>query len=159
MPVSAALPSEGAAALRVLVVSGPNLQLLGTREPSIYGSETLAEIYGRLTARGIDFGATVDSRQTNHEGTIVDWIGLARAESFDGLLLNAGGYTHTSIAIRDAISAVGLPCIEVHLSNPDAREEFRHTSLVAAVCRGRVTGFGGDSYLLALEGLVRLLRR
>ena len=134
----------------------PNLQLLGTREPEIYGKVTLAEIHARLEARGRTLGATVDARQTNHEGTIVDWIGDARP-SFAGILLNAGGYPHTSVAIRDAVSAVGLPCVEVHLSNPDAREPFRRRSLLAAVCRGRVAGFGGDSYLLGLEGLAKML--
>jgi 3-dehydroquinate dehydratase II len=142
--------------IRVLSISGPNLQLLGTREPEIYGSETLAAIHRRLSAHGDELGASVDARQTNHEGTIVDWIGGAPG-NFEGLLLNAGGYTHTSIAIRDALAAVALPCIEVHLSNPDAREPWRRRSYLAGVCRGRVQGFGGDSYLLALDGLVRLL--
>jgi len=100
----------------------------------------------------------VDARQTNHEGTIVDWIGAARG-AFDGLLLNPAAYTHTSIAIRDALEAAALPCVEVHLSNPDAREAFRRRSRVAPVCVARVAGFGGDSYVLALEGLIRRLRR
>jgi 3-dehydroquinate dehydratase-2 len=142
----------------VLVVSGPNLQLLGTREPAVYGTETLAEIHVRLASRARELDLAVDTRQTNHEGAIVDWIGAARDE-FAGILLNAGGYSHTSVAIRDAISAVGLPCVEVHLSNPDAREPFRRESFIAGVCRGRVMGFGGDSYLIALEGLARLLDR
>jgi 3-dehydroquinate dehydratase II len=151
-------PARRAGTLAVLSVSGPNLQLLGTREPAIYGRETLEQIHRRLLARGAELGVSVDARQTNHEGTIVDWIGAARsAPSFDGILLNAGAYTHTSVAIRDAIAAVGLPCIEVHLSNPDAREPFRRRSLLAAVCRGRVTGFAGESYLLALDGLARIL--
>jgi 3-dehydroquinate dehydratase-2 len=141
---------------RVLVLSGPNLQLLGTREPAVYGSETLDQIHARLAARAAELSLAVDARQTNHEGTLVDWIGAARPD-FAGILLNAGGYTHTSVAIRDAISAVALPTIEVHLSNPDAREPFRRRSRLAAVCRGRVTGFGGDSYLLALDGLARIL--
>jgi len=140
----------------VLVVSGPNLQLLGTREPAIYGTETLDQIHARLAVRAAELGLTVDTRQTNHEGLIVDWIGAAGG-AFAGILLNAGGYSHTSIAIRDAISAVALPCIEVHLSNPDAREPFRRESFIAAVCRGRVMGFGGESYVLALEGLAKLL--
>ncbi len=140
----------------VLVISGPNLQLLGTREPAIYGTETLEQIHARLAVRAAALGVTVDTRQTNHEGLIVDWIGAARG-SFGGILLNAGGYSHTSVAIRDAISAVALPCIEVHLSNPDAREPFRRESFIAAVCRGRVMGFGGDSYVLALDGLAKLL--
>ncbi len=140
----------------VLAISGPNLQLLGTREPSIYGTETLERIHERLATRAGELGLSIDARQTNHEGTIVDWIGEARGV-FAGILLNAGGYSHTSIAIRDAIAAVAIPCIEVHLSNPDAREPFRRESFLAAVCRGRVMGFGADSYLLALDGLARML--
>ena len=146
-----------AAALRVLCISGPNLQLLGTREPEVYGRATLAEIHARLAARGKQLGAEVDARQTNHEGTIVDWIGDAPAGGFAGILLNPGAYTHTSIAIYDALKGVGLPCVEVHLSNPDAREAFRRRSRVAAACLGRVAGFGAGSYLLALEGIVRHL--
>lgn len=145
------------ASVRVLVLSGPNLQLLGTREPAIYGTETLAEIHERLLLRARELGVLVDARQTNHEGILLDWLGGARG-AFEGILLNAGGYTHTSVALRDAIRAVALPCVEVHLSNPDAREPFRRESFLAAVCRARVMGFGGDSYILALDGLVKLLR-
>jgi 3-dehydroquinate dehydratase-2 len=153
-----ARPSHRAAKPQaVLVISGPNLQLLGTREPAIYGTETLDQIHRRLAARAGELGLSVDARQTNHEGEIVDWIGAAR-RSFVGILLNAGGYSHTSVAIRDAVSAVALPCVEVHLSNPDAREPFRRESFIAPVCRGRVMGFGGDSYVIALDGLVSLLR-
>jgi 3-dehydroquinate dehydratase-2 len=148
-----------AAAVRVLCLSGPNLQLLGTREPEVYGKATLAEIHARLATRGRALGADVDARQTNHEGTLVDWIGEARASGFAGILLNPGAYTHTSIAIHDALEAVALPCVEVHLSNPDAREPFRRRSRVARACVGRVAGFGADSYELALEGLVRFLSR
>lgn len=144
-----------AAALRVLCISGPNLHLLGTREPEVYGTATLAEIHERLARRAKQLGASVDARQTNHEGTIVDWLGAARTDGFGGLLLNPGAYTHTSIAIHDALKAVSLPCVEVHLSNPDAREPFRRRSYVARACVGRVAGFGADSYELALEGLVR----
>jgi 3-dehydroquinate dehydratase-2 len=143
---------------RVLCISGPNLQLLGTREPEVYGRATLAEIHSRLSARGRELDVEVDARQTNHEGTIVDWIGAARAEGFAGLLLNPGAYTHTSIAILDALKSVALPCVEVHLSNPDAREPFRRRSRVARACVGRVAGFGAESYVLALDGLVRILR-
>jgi 3-dehydroquinate dehydratase-2 len=150
--------SAAAAPKKILCISGPNLQLLGSREPSVYGRETLAEIHARLVARGRELGAAVEPKQTNHEGTIVDWIGAAPSEGFAGLLLNPGAYTHTSIAIYDALRAVGLPCVEVHLSNPDAREAFRRRSRVAAACIGRVSGFGGTSYLLALEGLVARLR-
>jgi 3-dehydroquinate dehydratase-2 len=144
---------------RVLCVSGPNLQLLGTREPHVYGHATLSDIHARLTARGGALGVEVEARQTNHEGTLVDWIGAAPAQGFAGLLINPGAYTHTSIAILDALRAVALPCIEVHLSNPDAREPFRRRSWIARACVGRVAGFGADSYELALDGLVRVLAR
>jgi 3-dehydroquinate dehydratase II len=140
-------------------ISGPNLQLLGTREPDVYGRETLAEIHAHLEARASTLGVELDARQTNHEGTIVDWIGDAPKDGVSGLILNPGAYTHTSIAILDALSAVALPCVEVHLSNPDAREPFRRRSRIAKACVGRVSGFGGDSYVLALEGLVRVLAR
>jgi 3-dehydroquinate dehydratase-2 len=143
----------------ILCISGPNLQLLGTREPDVYGKETLAEIHARLEVRARALGATLEARQTNHEGTIVDWIGDAPKSGVAGLLLNPGAYTHTSIAIYDALRSVGLPCVEVHLSNPDAREAFRRRSRIARACIARVAGFGGDSYELALEGLVRALGR
>jgi 3-dehydroquinate dehydratase-2 len=141
-----------------LVLSGPNLQLLGTREPAIYGKETLADIHRRLADRARELGVTVEAFQSNHEGALLDRIGGARGV-FDGLLLNAGALTHTSLALFDAIKAVGLPCVEVHLSNPEAREAYRHESKVAPACIAKVSGFGGDSYLLALEGLVRWLGR
>jgi len=145
-------------ASRILCLSGPNLQLLGSREPDIYGKETLAHVHDRLTARARELTVTIDCRQTNHEGTLCDWIAEAR-EGFEAILLNAGAYTHTSIALHDAIKAVAVPCVEVHVSNPDAREPFRHVSRIAAACVARVAGFGGDSYVLALEGLVRHLSR
>lgn len=144
---------------RILCISGPNLQLLGTRQPEVYGKVTLAEIHTQLQKRGRALGVEVEGRQTNHEGTIVDWIGTAPADGFAGLLLNPGAYTHTSIAILDALSGVALPCVEVHLSNPDAREPFRRRSRVAKACVARVAGFGADSYELALDGLVRRLSR
>lgn len=144
---------------RVLCISGPNLQLLGTRKPAVYGRTTLAEIHRRLEARAQALGVTVEARQTNHEGTIVDWIGASKADGFAGILLNPGAYTHTSIAIHDAIEAVSLPCVEVHLSNPESREAFRRHSFVAPACVGRVAGFGSGSYELGLEGLARLLTR
>ena len=122
---------------RILCISGPNLQLLGKREPTIYGSDTLDEIHERLGARGKALGAVVEARQTNHEGAIVDWIGAARDEGFSGLLLNPGAYTHTSIAIYDALRAAALPCVEVHLSNPDAREPFRRRSYAVRSLRRR----------------------
>ena len=144
--------------LRVHCISGPNLQLLGTREPEIYGADTLDQIHARLVARGKELGTEVETFQTNHEGTICDLLAACRGVA-DGVLLNAGAYTHDSIAILDAIKAIRVPCIELHLSNPDAREPFRRRSRIAAACMGRVAGFGGDSYVLALEGLVRALRR
>jgi len=145
--------------IRILCLSGPNLQLLGAREPHVYGRATLAEIHESLAVRAHELGVHLDARQTNHEGTLVDWIGAAPADGVTGLLLNPGAYTHTSIAIYDALRAVALPCIEVHLSNPDAREAFRRRSRVAPACVGRVSGFGPDSYALALEGLVRIVSR
>jgi 3-dehydroquinate dehydratase-2 len=143
---------------RILCLSGPNLQLLGTREPDIYGKETLTHLHDRLSSRARELNVTIDCRQTNHEGTLCDWIAEAR-EGFEGILLNAGAYTHTSIALFDAIKAVGTPCVEVHLSNPDAREAYRHISRIAAACVARVAGFGGDSYILALDGIVAYLAR
>lgn len=145
-------------ALRVLCLSGPNLQLLGTREPDIYGRETLADVHARLVARGKELGAEVVARQSNHEGELCDWIGEARG-TFDGLLLNAAAYTHTSLALFDAIKAVALPCVEVHISNPEAREAYRHASKIAPACIAKVSGFGTESYVLALEGLVRWLTK
>jgi 3-dehydroquinate dehydratase-2 len=144
--------------LRVLVLSGPNLQLLGTREPEIYGKETLADIHRRLVARGKELGVRVTARQSNHEGQLCDWIGDARG-AFDGILLNGAAYTHTSLALFDALKAVAVPCIEVHISNPEAREAYRQASRIAPACVGKVSGFGSDSYLLALEGLIRWLEK
>lgn len=144
--------------LRILVLSGPNLQLLGTREPAIYGTETLEAIHARIDARAAELDADVATFQSNHEGDLLDWIAAAR-DTFDGILLNAGALTHTSLALFDALKAVAIPCVEVHLSNPEARESYRHESRVAAACIGKVSGFGGDSYVLALEGLLRWLRR
>ena len=143
---------------RILCISGPNLQLLGTREPAIYGKATLAEIHERIAARAAELGVHVDAKQSNHEGVILDWLGGARG-AYEGILLNAAALTHTSIALFDALTAVSLPCIEVHLSNPEAREVFRRRSRIARACVGKVSGFGGDSYILGLEGLVRHLER
>jgi 3-dehydroquinate dehydratase II len=142
--------------VHILCISGPNLQLLGKREPEIYGRETLAEIHARLQKKAAELGASIDGRQTNREGEIIDWIGEAPGK-FAGLLLNAAAYTHTSLAIFDALKATKIPCVEVHLSNPEAREEYRKHSAIAAACIGKVSGFGGDSYVLALEGLLSTL--
>jgi 3-dehydroquinate dehydratase-2 len=135
------------------VLSGPNLQLLGTREPEIYGTTTLAEIHRELSKLAKSRDAKVECRQSNHEGDLVDWIGKARG-TFDAILLNAGAYTHTSIALRDAIKAVGVPCVEVHLSNPEARESFRRRSRIAPVCIAKVAGFGAASYRVALYAVL-----
>lgn len=140
------------------VLHGPNLNLLGSREPEIYGRATLAEIDERLVAEGRELNVEIRSFQSNHEGALVDWIQAQRGAAA-GLLVNAAAYTHTSVALADAVAAVGLPYVEVHLSNVHARESFRHRSLLAARALGSVTGFGPDSYLVALRGLVSHLRR
>ncbi|HVB14222.1 MAG TPA: type II 3-dehydroquinate dehydratase [Candidatus Dormibacteraeota bacterium] len=139
--------------MRVLVLHGPNLNLLGSRQPEIYGTMTLAEIDAAVVARGAELGAEVHSAQSNSEGGLVDAIQGARGAA-DGIVINPAGYSHTSVAIRDALLAVGLPAVEVHLSNPAAREQFRHVDLVAGACLGVVAGFGDRGYLLALEQLV-----
>ena len=150
-------PRKAAAATRVLVLSGPNLDRLGRREPEIYGKTTLREIHSGLEAVARERGIEVDCRQTNHEGLLVDWIGAATDDGFHGILLNAGAYTHTSYALHDAIKGAGVPTIEVHISNPEAREAFRRLSVVAGACRAKVAGFGPRSYAVALEGLIGLL--
>lgn len=141
----------------ILVLHGPNLNLLGVREPSVYGRLDLPAIERRLAMLAAELDARVESRQSNHEGQLVDWLHEARV-AFDGVLLNAGAYTHTSIALRDAIQAIDTPCVEVHLSNTHAREAFRHTSYTAPVCVGVVQGFGPLSYELGLRGLIDYLR-
>ncbi len=141
-------------ALRILVLSGPNLDRLGTREPEIYGSETLADIHRRIEQAAVAQGAEVVCRQSNHEGVLLDWIGAARDEGFAGIVINPGAYTHTSIALFDAVKGAGLPTVEVHLSNPDAREPFRRRSYLAPACVGRIAGFGPASYVLGLQGLL-----
>jgi 3-dehydroquinate dehydratase-2 len=141
---------------RVLVIHGPNLNLLGTREPHIYGTTTLAEIDAELVRRGAERGAEVECMQSNHEGVIIDAIQAARGR-YDVLVLNAGAFTHTSYAIRDALEAVALPAIEVHVSNIHAREAFRHHSVLAARCVGQICGFGAQSYYLGLDAALAVV--
>jgi len=141
---------------KALIIHGPNLNLLGTRETSIYGGVTLDEINSRMAEYGTKLGFAVDAVQLNGEGAIVDAIHAADAV-YRGVVINPAAYTHTSVAIRDAIAAVSIPFVEVHLSNIHAREAFRHTSLTAAVCAGQIAGFGPDSYILGLEALRRIL--
>jgi 3-dehydroquinate dehydratase-2 len=140
----------------IYVLNGPNLNLLGTREPEIYGADTLDDIADRLEDRAKALGVAVDMRQSNHEGHIIDWLHEAQAKGAKAVLLNAGGYTHSSIAIHDAIKAVTVPVIEVHLSNPHARESFRRRSLVASAAKGSIAGFGALGYELALDAAARL---
>ena len=142
--------------MKILVLNGPNLNLLGAREPQHYGVQTLADIEKMLTDEANALGVEVRFFQSNIEGELVDAIQKA-VGVYDGILLNAAAYTHTSVALRDAIAAVKLPTVEVHLSNVLSREEFRHTSLIGAVCVGSISGFGADSYRLALHGLVNRL--
>lgn len=142
----------------VFVLNGPNLNLLGSREPQVYGSSTLADIEARARDVGDRLGVHVDCRQTNHEGVLVDWIQEARS-SASGIVLNAGAYTHTSVAIHDALRATGVPTIEVHLSNIHAREAFRHTSFVSPVAVGVIAGLGIDGYEFALQALARRIER
>ena len=141
--------------MKVLILHGPNLNLLGAREPEVYGSMTLDDINAKLIELGKELGAEVKCLQSNHEGVLIDALHDARTWA-DGVVFNPGGYTHTSVALRDAISAIQIPVVEVHLSNVYAREEFRHKSLISAVCKGKISGFGWKSYVLGLKALVEL---
>src|SRR3984957_13464146 len=139
--------------MKILFLNGPNLNLLGQREPEIYGHTTLADIEAKVRERAGQLKVEIDFRQSNLEGELVDWIQQAKGK-FDVIVINAAAYTHKSIALRDAIAAVGIPTIEIHLSNIHAREAFRHTSLIAPVCRGQIAGFGADSYVLAVDAAI-----
>ena len=143
--------------MRVLVINGPNINLLGKREPGLYGHSTLEEIEARVTALGFELGLEVEFLQSNSEGALVDAVQSA-AGRIAAIVINPAAYTHTSVALRDAISAVKLPAVEVHLSNIHAREQFRHTSLIAPVCTGQISGFGWRSYLLGLQGVLDVIR-
>ena len=141
--------------MKILFLNGPNLNLLGQREPEVYGRETLADIEAAVRKRAQQLKVQIDFRQSNVEGELADWIQQAKGE-FDVIVINAAAYTHTSIALRDAIAAVGLPTIEIHLSNVHAREKFRQKSLIAPVCCGQIMGFGQKSYILAVEASVHV---
>ena len=141
--------------MKILFLNGPNLNMLGQREPEVYGRTTLADIEARVRERAAKLGADVEFRQSNLEGELVAWIQQAKGK-FDVIVLNAAAYTHTSIALRDAIVATGVPTIEIHLSNTQAREKFRHKSLIAPVCCGQIAGFGANSYILAVEAAVNV---
>ena len=140
----------------ILVLNGLNLNLLGLREPEIYGHDTLDDIAGMLEDRARDLGMTIDMRQSNHEGHLLDWLHEAQSEGAHAVLLNAGAYTHTSVALYDAIRSIRTPVIEVHLSNPAAREAFRHHSYVGMAAKGTIAGFGANGYVLALEAAALL---
>jgi len=143
--------------MKILILHGPNLNLLGTREPEVYGSMSLENINEKMIALGKELNAEIKCEQSNHEGELIDALHDARTWA-NGVVFNPGGYTHTSVALRDAISAIQIPVIEVHISNIYAREEFRHTSFVSAVCKGKVTGFGWRSYELGLRGLIDIIK-
>ena len=141
--------------MKILFLNGPNLNLLGLRQPEVYGSTTLSDIEAKVREHAVKAGAEVEFRQSNLEGELVTWIQQAKGR-FEAIVINAAAYTHTSIALRDAIAGIDVPTIEIHLSNVYAREEFRHQSLIAPVCRGQITGFGSYSYILGLSAAVNL---
>ncbi len=147
---------------KILVLNGPNLNLLGQREPAVYGATTLADVEALCRAAAADRGAEAECRQSNHEGQLIDWIHAAgaahRAGTVAGIVFNAGAYTHTSVALHDAIKGAGVPVVEVHISNVHAREAFRHHSYLSPVAAGIVVGFGVDGYVLAIDGLLRKAR-
>jgi 3-dehydroquinate dehydratase-2 len=143
---------------KIIVLNGPNLNLLGQRQPEIYGSDTLSDIEARMQARCQELGLALDFRQSNHEGELVTWVQEARGK-YAGLIINAGAYTHTSVALLDALLAVDLPVIEVHLSNLFRREPFRHHSYISSAARGLICGFGARGYLMALDGLIDTLAK
>jgi 3-dehydroquinate dehydratase-2 len=138
----------------ILVLHGPNLNMLGRREPDVYGRLSLAEVNRAIQRHGRARRVRVDCRQSNHEGQLVDWIQAAETEGFGGIVMNPGAFTHYSLALRDAVASVRLPVVEVHLSNVHAREQFRHHSVIAAVARGQIAGFGPQSYLLGIDALL-----
>ena len=140
----------------IFVLNGPNLNLLGTREPEIYGSDTLDDISGRMVGRADELGVELDIRQSNHEGHLIDWLHEARAKGAKAVIINPGGYSHTSVALHDAVKAISTPVIEVHLSDPEARESFRHTDLVAMAAARVIKGQGAEGYLTALDEAARL---
>ena len=144
--------------MKILLINGANLNMLGQREPEKYGHTTLKDIETQVIEKGKELDCIVDTYQSNHEGDIVDKIQQAKG-TYDGILINAGGYTHTSVVIRDAIAAANIPTVEIHMTNIHAREEFRHTSLLSGVCIAQVVGFKELSYILALEGLVDFLKK
>lgn len=142
--------------MRILFLNGPNLNLLGQREPSLYGNCSLTEIEAQVRKSAKELAADIDFRQSNNEGELVTWIQQAKGQ-FDAIVLNAAAYTHSSVAVRDAISAVAVATVEIHLSNIHAREEFRHKSLIAGVCVGQISGFGAYSYILGLKAAVNVI--
>lgn len=143
--------------MKILLINGANLNMLGQREPEKYGHTTLKDIETQVIEKGKEFDCIVDTYQSNHEGDIVDKIQQAKG-TYDGILINAGGYTHTSVVIRDAIAATNIPTVEIHMTNIHSREEFRHNSLISGVCIGQVVGFKELSYIFALEGLINYLK-